>query len=31
MKQKEEDYKVFKIRLEDIILNNDIKNKIMNA
>ena len=31
MKQKEEDYKVFKIKLEDIILNNDIKNKIMNA
>ena len=31
MKQNEKDYKVFKIKLEDIILNNDIKNKIMNA
>ena len=31
MKQKEEDYKVFKIKLQDIILNDDIKNKISNA
>ena len=31
MKQKEEDYKVFKIKLQDIILNNDIKNKITDA
>jgi len=31
MKQKEEDYKVFKIKLQDIILNNDIQIKITDA